>query len=88
MLTVAVVMFLLGVRLTGVSPRVAAWSPRLPAGIGRALGIEVSLCGDMGGDPRHLPMLLAAGLRSVSVAPPLVGRVKLALAGLSARAAA
>ena len=26
-------MFLLGVRLTGISPRVAAWSPRLPAGL-------------------------------------------------------
>ena len=39
-LVVAVVMFLLGVRLTGVSPRVAAWSPRLPAGLGRLLGIE------------------------------------------------
>ena len=39
-LAVAVVMFLLGIRLTGVSPRVAAWSPRLPAGLGRLLGIE------------------------------------------------
>ncbi len=39
-LVVAVVMFLLGIRLTGVSPRVAAWSPRLPAGLGRVLGIE------------------------------------------------
>ena len=39
-LAVAVVMFLLGIRLTGVSPRVAAWSPRLPAGLGRVLGIE------------------------------------------------
>lgn len=46
---------------------------------GRALGIDVSLCGDMGGDPQHLPALMATGLRSVSVAPPLVGRVKLAL---------
>lgn len=46
---------------------------------GRALEIDVSLCGDMGGDPQHLPVLIAAGLRSVSVAPPLVGRVKLAL---------
>lgn len=46
---------------------------------GRKLGIEVSLCGDMGGDPHHLPALHGAGLRSVSVAPPLVGRVKLAL---------
>ena len=41
-LAVAVVMFLLGVRLTGVSPRVAAWSPRLPAGLGRVLGIEAA----------------------------------------------
>ena len=39
-LVVAGVMFLLGIRLTGVSPRVAAWSPRLPAGLGRVLGIE------------------------------------------------
>jgi uncharacterized protein len=41
-LAVAVVMFLLGIRLTGVSPRVAAWSPRLPAGLGRVLGIEAA----------------------------------------------
>ena len=41
-LAVAVVMFLLGVRLTGVSPRVAAWSPRLPAGLSRALGIDTA----------------------------------------------
>lgn len=41
-LAVAVVMFLLGIRLTGASPRVAAWSPRLPAGLGRVLGIENS----------------------------------------------
>lgn len=49
---------------------------------GAKLGREVSLCGDMGGDPKHLPMLIAAGLRSVSVAPPLIGRVKAALANL------
>ena len=30
---------------------------------------------------RHLPALIAAGLRTVSVAPPLVGRAKLAIAG-------
>ncbi|MCB1501677.1 MAG: phosphoenolpyruvate--protein phosphotransferase [Bauldia sp.] len=46
----------------------------------RALGIDVSLCGDMGGDPAHIPALIAAGLRSVSVAPPQVGRAKLAIA--------
>jgi phosphoenolpyruvate-protein phosphotransferase (PTS system enzyme I) len=43
----------------------------------------VSLCGDMGGDPQHLPTLLGAGLRTVSVAPSLVGRVKRGIAALS-----
>ena len=47
-------------------------------------GIDVSLCGDMGGDPRHIPALIAAGLRSVSVAPPQVGRTKLAIAAVIA----
>ena len=41
-LGVAVVMFLLGVRLTGISPRVAAWSPRLPGGLASALGIDTA----------------------------------------------
>jgi phosphotransferase system enzyme I (PtsI) len=49
---------------------------------GRRLGIEVSLCGDMGGDPRHLPALIGAGLRSLSVAPRAVGRVKRAIADI------
>lgn len=51
---------------------------------GAMLRIDVSLCGDMGGDPAHLPMLIAAGLRSVSVAPPLVGRAKRAIASIDA----
>ena len=41
-LAVAVVMALLGVRLTGISPRVAAWSPRLPGGLSRALGVDAA----------------------------------------------
>jgi uncharacterized protein len=41
-LAVAVVMFLLGVRLTGISPRMAAWSPRLPAGLAGLLGIDAA----------------------------------------------
>jgi sulfite exporter TauE/SafE/copper chaperone CopZ len=41
-LAVAVVMFLLGVRLTGISPRMAAWSPRLPAGFSGLLGIDAA----------------------------------------------
>jgi phosphoenolpyruvate-protein phosphotransferase (PTS system enzyme I) len=51
---------------------------------GARLDRGVSLCGDMGGEPKHLPALLAAGLRSVSVAPPLVGRAKRAIAAWSA----
>ena len=51
---------------------------------GKRLGREVSLCGDMGGDPKHLPALIAAGLRSVSVAPLLVGRTKRAIATITA----
>ncbi len=38
MLAVAVVMALLGLRLTGVSPRLAAWSPTLPSSWGRQFG--------------------------------------------------
>lgn len=51
---------------------------------GRRMGRDVSLCGDMGGDPKYLPALVATGLRSVSVAPPLVGRAKRAIATLAA----
>jgi sulfite exporter TauE/SafE/copper chaperone CopZ len=40
MIAVAVVMSIVGIRLTGVSPRVAAWSPTLPSGLGRRLGLD------------------------------------------------
>lgn len=40
MIGVAVVMLLLGTRLTGLSPRLAGWAPTLPMGIGRRLGLE------------------------------------------------
>ncbi len=52
-----------------------------------ARGVPVSLCGDAGGDPRLVPALLAAGLRSLSMAPAAVGRVKQAIAALSLPAA-
>jgi sulfite exporter TauE/SafE/copper chaperone CopZ len=39
MIVVAIVMTLLGARLTGVSPRIAGWTPTLPMGIGRSLGL-------------------------------------------------
>ncbi len=49
---------------------------------GRALGRDVSLCGEAGGDPAVLPHLLAAGLRSVSVSPAALARTKAAVATL------
>ncbi len=39
MIAVAAVMLLLGTRLTGLSPRVAGWSPMLPMGLGGRLGL-------------------------------------------------
>ena len=51
---------------------------------GARMGRNVSLCGDMGGDPAHLPALMRCGLRTVSVAPRLVGRTKLAIAAATA----
>ena len=42
----------------------------------REIGIPASLCGDAGADPRVLPLLLAEGLRSVSVAPASVAETK------------
>lgn len=39
MIAVAGVMTILGTRLTGLSPRIATWSPTLPMGLGRQLGL-------------------------------------------------
>ncbi|MEQ8654029.1 MAG: phosphoenolpyruvate--protein phosphotransferase [Kiloniellales bacterium] len=44
------------------------------------MGIEISLCGDAGGDPTAIPALLATGLRRLSMAPPSVGRAKAQIA--------
>jgi len=52
---------------------------RRVAAHGVAAGREVSLCGDLGGDPRYVPALLAAGLRSLSMAPPAAAAVKAAV---------
>lgn len=40
MIAVAVVMTILGTRLTGLSPRIATWSPTLPMGLGRQLRLS------------------------------------------------
>ena len=55
----------------------------LVASYGHSSGRDVSLCGDAGGDSDLLPYLLRAGIRSVSAAPSLVGRAKLAIANFS-----
>ena len=88
-LAVAVVMFLLGVRLTGISPRMAAWSPRLPGGLGRALGIDSAAEGSyshlrtalVGGATFFLPcgFTTAVQLYALSTASPLVGGAAMAL---------
>ncbi len=43
-------------------------------------GCEASLCGDAAGDPRLLPRLLDAGLRTLSVAPSALAATKAAIA--------
>jgi phosphoenolpyruvate-protein phosphotransferase (PTS system enzyme I) len=59
---------------TGVLRLIAA-----VAAHGSEVGREVSLCGDAGGDPRAIPALLSAGVRTLSVAPALLARTKAAI---------
>lgn len=47
-------------------------------------GVEISLCGEMGGDPQALPLLLGAGLRHISMSASRIGSAKAQLATLSA----
>lgn len=47
---------------------------------GRRTGREVSLCGDMAGDPRYIGRLIEIGLRSFSVTPAALARTKAAIA--------
>jgi phosphotransferase system enzyme I (PtsI) len=50
---------------------------------GKRAGINVSLCGEMAGDPRCIPALLSCGLRELSVNPSALAQVKQAIEGLS-----
>jgi phosphotransferase system enzyme I (PtsI) len=52
---------------------------------GARTGRDVSLCGDAGGDPRALPGLLAAGVRTLSVAPGLLAATKDAIRSVDLR---
>jgi phosphotransferase system enzyme I (PtsI) len=42
----------------------------------RHAGIPVGLCGEVAGDPRFTPLLIGLGIRSLSMAPPSLMRVK------------
>jgi phosphoenolpyruvate-protein phosphotransferase (PTS system enzyme I) len=53
------------------------------AAYGRRAGIDVSLCGDMAGDPRCVPALLGCGLRELSVNPSALALVKQTIDGMS-----
>ncbi len=53
---------------------------RRVAAHGADSGKDVSLCGDMAGDPRYLGPLLDAGLRHLSVAPAALAPVKAGIA--------
>jgi len=52
---------------------------------GARIGAKVSLCGDAAGDPRYTEALLTAGLRTLSVGPAALGRVKEAVARIDLR---
>jgi phosphoenolpyruvate-protein phosphotransferase (PTS system enzyme I) len=59
---------------------------RRTADHGRRAGVEVSLCGDMAGDPRCIPALLACGVRALSVNPSALGEIKQTIEALSLEA--
>lgn len=46
----------------------------------RRTGKKLSLCGDAGGEPRHIPALLRHGMRALSMAPHLLAGAKRAIA--------
>ena len=43
---------------------------------GRRMGIPVSICGEMAGDPRYTALLLGLGFRELSMSAPSIPRVK------------
>jgi phosphotransferase system enzyme I (PtsI) len=55
---------------------------------GAAHGVPVSVCGEMAADPLHALVLVGLGLRELSMTPSAIPRVKAALRGARADAAA
>ncbi|HQH78246.1 MAG TPA: phosphoenolpyruvate--protein phosphotransferase [Synergistaceae bacterium] len=78
-----------------MNPRVAPWYDPFSPGVFRLLemtaeaarerGIELGMCGEMAGDLRALPRLLALGFTELSMTPAQIPRVKRALRGLRLR---
>jgi fructose-specific PTS system IIA-like component len=52
-------------------------------GTARAHKKWVGLCGEMGGQPRYLPLLAGLGLDEISVSPPAIGGLKAELSRLN-----
>jgi phosphoenolpyruvate-protein kinase (PTS system EI component) len=48
--------------------------------------VPLSVCGELAGRPEHIPKLLRCGIRTVSVAPPLVPMIKEAIRSSSCAA--
>jgi phosphotransferase system enzyme I (PtsI) len=46
------------------------------AEVGRQKGVEVSVCGEMAGDPHFTALLMGLGINEMSVAPPLIPELK------------
>jgi len=42
----------------------------------RKVGIKVSVCGEMAGDPVYVPLLLGLGVDELSITPPLIPAAK------------
>lgn len=45
--------------------------------------VECSVCGELAGDPKYIPMLLGLGYRHLSMSPPQLLKVKMVLSRLS-----
>lgn len=48
--------------------------------VAQGMGKPIGICGDLAGQPEHLPSLIASGIRQISVAPSQLAAVKTMLA--------